>query len=87
MIGFVTTAETATEANALLQSAAPFLTLGKMPLSTGGVFVPFDDSTEQIAKGGVAIADLPAIERVVEMLGGLAARVEVDESQLMQVTE
>jgi len=94
MIGFVTTPETATEVLDAIREAqlsrghAHFWTTGSMPIysgeSAGMTLIPAsDDILDTPLRQGLTPRDFPEFTQLVETLGGLEARVDVDEENLV----
>ena len=94
MIGFVTTPETATEVLEAIREAqlsrghAHFWTTGSMPIHNGQhaglTLVPASDEIlDTPLRKGQTPRDFPEFDILVDSLGGLEARVDVDEENLV----
>ena len=97
MIGFVTTPETATEVLEAIRDAqlgrghAHFWTTGSMPIYTGDyagkTLIPASDEIlDTPLRKGQTPRDFPEFNLLIEMLGGLEARVDVDRQDLVDPT-
>ena len=94
MIGFVTTAETAAtvldgirEAQ-LSRGTAYYWTTGAMPIYSGDhagqMFIPADDALlDTPLRLGLTPRDFPEFDQLVTLLGGLEARVDLPESDII----
>lgn len=100
MIGFVTTQEQATAANAAIAEAQTsrglpvFWLAGSYPIHSGAhagsCFIPCDDqtlSTPLIGNPPQTPQDFPEFEQLVAMLGGLDARVELDAANIIPLKQ
>lgn len=94
MIGFVTTSETAAEVLEAIREAqlsrghAHFWTTGSMPIHNGQhaglTLVPASDEIlDTPLRKGQTPRDFPEFDILVDSLGGLEARVDVDEENLV----
>lgn len=94
MIGFVTTHETATEVLNAIRDAqlsrghAHFWTTGSMPIYSGDyagkTLIPAsDDILDTPLRQGLTPRDFPEFNQLVETLGGLEARVNVNRQDLV----
>lgn len=94
MIGFVTTPETATEVLDAIREAqlsrghAHFWTTGSMPIYTGDhagkTLIPASDEIlDTPLRQGLTPRDFPEFNLLIETLGGLEARVDVDRDDLV----
>ena len=94
MIGFVTTPETATEVLEAIRDAqlgrgqAHFWTTGSMPIYTGEhagkTLIPASDEIlDTPLRQGLTPRDFPEFNQLIETLGGLDNRVDVDRQDLV----
>lgn len=94
MIGFVTTPETASEVLDAIREAqlsrgsAFFWTTGSMPIysgeSAGMTLIPASDEIlDTPLRQGQTPRDFPEFDQLIETLGGLEARVDVDPETLV----
>lgn len=100
MIGFVTTQEQATAANAAIAEAQTsrgmpvFWLAGSIPIHSGEhagrYFVPCDDqtlTTPLIGNPPQSPQDFPEFDTLIAMMGGLESRVEIDPSDIASPEE
>lgn len=98
MIGFIVTPETSaaiTAAVALAQTSrglAPYIGIRGMEIlsgaNTGQHFLPFDDlALTTPLHGGTHVSDYPEFATLISMLGGLEARVEIENTIITAPTE
>ena len=89
MIGFITSFETAQAVLAGIEAAQVsrglpyYWTVGSYPIFTGEhageMFLPFDDEIMATnLRGGLTPVDFPEFGQLVEALGGLDARIDLD---------
>ena len=97
MIGFVTTPETAAEVLDAIREAqlsrghAHFWTTGSMPIYTGDhagkTLIPASDEIlDTPLRQGQTPRDFPEFNQLIETLGGLDNRVDVDRQDLVDPT-
>lgn len=89
MIGFIVTPETSAAITAAVELAqisrgfSPYIGIRGMEIlsgpDVGKHFIPFDDSALMIPlHGGTRISDYPEFAALLETLGGLESRVDID---------
>lgn len=97
MIGFITTPETAIEVLDAIRDAqlsrghAHFWTTGSMPIYTGDyagkTLIPASDEIlDTPLRQGQTPRDFPEFNQLIETLGGMDNRVDVDEQDLVDPT-
>lgn len=97
MIGFITTSETAIEVLDAIRDAqlsrghAHFWTTGSMPIYTGDyagkTLIPASDEIlDTPLRKGQTPRDFPEFNQLIETLGGMDNRVDVDEQDLVDPT-
>lgn len=89
ILGFLTDEQTAAAIAAGVDAAqdargvARYLAASAMPVLSGphagSIFLPFDDAAlDQVMHRGMHLGDFPEFAQLVDMIGGLNARVEID---------